>query len=82
MTKQELMEKAAVVLAEEFEVELSDITPEASLKETLDLDSLDLIDVVVLVEKHFGVTLTATDFIGVETFGHFYNLLESKTESK
>ncbi len=78
MTKQELIEKAAAVLAEEFEVELSEITLDAPLKETLDLDSLDLVDVVVLVEKNFGVTLTASDFIGIKTFEHFYNLLESK----
>ncbi len=78
MTKQELIEKAAAVLAEEFEVEISEITLDAPLKETLDLDSLDLVDVVVLVEKNFGITLTATDFIGIKTFEHFYNLLESK----
>ena len=57
MTIEEIVEKATTILAEEFEVEESEITPEASLKETLGLDSLDLVDVVVLVEQHFGVTL-------------------------
>ena len=47
MTLEEIIEKATTVLAEEFEVETSEITPEASLKETLDLDSLDLVDVVL-----------------------------------
>ena len=78
MTIEEIIAKATAVLAEEFEVEAGDITPEASLKETLGLDSLDLVDVVVLVEQHFGVTLTAPDFIGVVTFQNFYDLLNKK----
>ena len=78
MTIEEIIEKATTVLAEEFEVETSEIKPEASLKETLDLDSLDLVDVVVLIEQNFGVTLTGPDFIGVVTFQDFYNLLDKK----
>jgi acyl carrier protein len=78
MTIEEIIEKATTVLAEEFEVETSEITPEASLKETLDLDSLDLVDVVVLIEQNFGVTLTGPDFIGVVTFQDFYDLLNKK----
>ena len=62
----------------EFEIEESDITPDASLKDTLGLDSLDLVDVVVLVEQNFGITLTGPDFIGIATFKDFYELLHRK----
>ena len=41
MTKEEIIAKATEVLAEEFEIEATEITPEASLKDTLGLDSLD-----------------------------------------
>lgn len=78
MTKEEIIEKSTVLLAEEFEIDASDIVPEASLKDTLGLDSLDIVDVVVLVDKHFGVTLTAPDFVGVVTFKDFYELLDRK----
>lgn len=78
MTIEEIIEKATVVLAEEFEIEEANITPEASLKDTLGLDSLDLVDVVVLIEQHFGVTLKGPDFIGVVTFQDFYDLLNRK----
>lgn len=78
MTIEEIIEKAAVVLAEEFEVEISEITPDASLKETLGLDSLDLVDVVVLVEQNFGITLTGPDFMNIVTFNDFYELLNRK----
>lgn len=78
MNLEEIIEKATVILAEEFEVEESEITPDASLKETLGLDSLDLVDVVVLVEKNFGVVLTGPDFTGIATFKDFYELLDRK----
>lgn len=45
MTIEQIIEKATEVLAEEFEIDAAEITPEASLKETLGLDSLDLVDV-------------------------------------
>ena len=78
MTIEEIIEKASVVLAEEFEIDATEITPEASLKDTLGLDSLDLVDVVVLVEQNFGVTLTGPDFVGIVTFQDFYELLNRK----
>lgn len=78
MTIEEIIEKATVVLAEEFEIDEAEITPEASLKETLGLDSLDLVDIVVLIEQHFGITLKGPDFVGVVTFKDFYELLNSK----
>lgn len=78
MTIENIVEKATAILAEEFEVEESVITPDASLNDTFGLDSLDLVDVVVLVEQHFGVTLKGQDFVGITTFQDFYELLNSK----
>lgn len=52
------------------------------LLETLDLDSLDLVDVVVLVDKNFGVTLTGPDFKELKTFQDFYDLIISRTNGK
>lgn len=78
MTKEEFIAKANEVLAEEFEIDGTTITPDALLKETLGLDSLDLVDVVVLIEQNFGVTLTGPDFVGIATFGDFYEMLWKK----
>lgn len=78
MTRNEIIERARTVLAEEFEIDADTITPDASLKDTLGLDSLDLVDVVVLVQQNFGITLTGPDFVEVKTFADFYELLEKK----
>ena len=78
MTIEEIIEKVTTALVEEFEIELSEITPEASLKDTLDLDSLDIVDLVVVIEQIFGVKLTNQDFIGIVTFQDFCNHLNKK----
>ena len=77
MTEQELIEKIDTVLADEFEVDRTTITPEAPLLETL-----DLVDVVVIVDKNFGVTLTGPDFKELKTFRDFYDLIISRTNGK
>ncbi len=76
----EMMAKVNRVMAEEFEIDEALIAPEASLKDTLGLDSLDLVDVVVLIDQNFGVTLKGPDFVGVKTFADFYRLLDSKID--
>lgn len=66
------------VLVEEFEVERSAISGDADFKETLDLDSLDYVDLVVFVEENFNIKLTAEDFQTVVTFDDFYTLILDK----
>ena len=78
MTREEIIATSKEFLASEFEVDENLITPESPLKETLGLDSLDLVDVVVLIEQNFGVTLTGPDFVGVVSFDDFYTMLEKK----
>ena len=82
MTNEEIKAKIKEVLAEEFEIDPSAITPEGDLKEVLGLDSLDLVDVVVIVDKNFGVTLTGPDFKELKTFRDFYDLIISRTNGK
>lgn len=78
MERSEIVDKIDGFLVDEFEVDGEDIATEANLKETLDLDSLDYVDLVVAVESAFGVKLVGEDFVGIITFGDFYNLIEKK----
>ncbi|MCD8072639.1 MAG: phosphopantetheine-binding protein [Alistipes sp.] len=82
MDRNEIIEKINSVLADEFEVDPSVITPDAPLMATLELDSLDLVDVVVLIEQNFGVTLTGPDFVGIATFNDFYDMIANKIDAK
>jgi acyl carrier protein len=78
MNKQEIVEKINIALAEEFEIEISKITPEADIKETLDLDSLSLVDMVALVETVSGVEIKGTDVVSIKTFENLYKFIEER----
>jgi acyl carrier protein len=78
MNKEVIIEKIDDFLIDEFEVESDDISPEANLKETLGLDSLDFVDLVVAVESNFGVKLVGEDFVNIITLQNFYDLIERK----
>ena len=78
MKKNELIEAVNGFLIDEFEVEPSDIVAESNLQEALDLDSLDYVDLVVVIESNFGVKLTGDDFKQIVTLQDFYDLLCSR----
>ena len=75
MEKQELVAKINEVLADEFEVEVSDITPDANIKKTLQLDSLSLVDMVALIEETFGVSIKGAEVANIQTFGTLYDFV-------
>ena len=70
------------LLVEEFEVDPEAITPDANLKATLDLDSLDYIDLVAITEANFGCKLVPEDFNDITTFRDFYNFIEAHIKVK
>lgn len=53
MTDAEVIQLVNELLAEEFELEMEAMQPEALFREDLDLDSLDAVDMVVLLEQQF-----------------------------
>lgn len=75
MEKQELIEKINSALAEEFEVDGSVITPDAPIKDTLELDSLSLVDLVALIESNFGIKIQGSEVSKIQTFGALYDFV-------
>ena len=78
MNRSEIITTTKRFLSEEFEVDQDTIEPQNNLKETLDLDSLDYVDLVVVIEENLGFKPTADDFRTVETCNDFYDLVEKK----
>lgn len=79
---EDIVNKINEILVEEFEVDGDVIAADKNLKETLDLDSLDYVDLVVIIESNFGVKLVESDFADVVSFQDFYNLIEKKILAK
>ena len=76
MTRNEIMEQVNELLAGEFEVEVSDITPEANIKETLSLDSLSLVDMVALLQVNYKVTIPVAELSKIQSFNDLYDYIE------
>ncbi|MBK7666454.1 MAG: acyl carrier protein [Sphingobacteriaceae bacterium] len=82
MTKEVIIEKCMAFFTEEFEVDGSKISGDANLRETLDLDSLDYVDLVVVIESNFGFKVKGEDFVDIHTFDDFYNYCFNKIQEK
>jgi acyl carrier protein len=77
-----IIEKINDFLIDEFEVAPEKITSEANLRETLELDSLDYIDLVVVIESQFGFKVRPEDFANISTFQTFYDYVINRLETK
>jgi len=77
MTREDIIAKVNSLLAEEFEVDESEFAPEANLKETLQLDSINLVDLIALVQFNYKITIPVEDLKKIQTFGNLYDYIES-----
>ena len=80
MTREEIELKVKTFLVEDIEVDESVITPDALLKDDLGIDSLDFVDIVVIVEKNFGVKIKPEEMAKVKTFRQFCDYIETKVK--
>jgi acyl carrier protein len=78
MQKEEIIAKINELLVNEFEIDPSQIVPEGNMLETLEIDSLDLVDVVVLIEKNFGFKVKTEEMADIETLNDFYDYVAGR----
>lgn len=77
MDKNSVIDKVNNLLVEEFEIEQELLTPGASLKSDLEIDSLDFVDIVVLIDREFGFKPKAEELKTVKTLQDFYDYIEA-----
>ncbi|MDR3118547.1 MAG: acyl carrier protein [Mediterranea sp.] len=78
MERKEIEAKVKAFLIDDLEINEDAIIPDASLKEDMGIDSLDFVDIVVIVEKTFGFKIKPEEMAGVTTLSQFYDYIESK----
>ena len=78
MTRTEIEEKVKGFMIDELEIEENELVPEALLKDDLGIDSLDYVDIVVIVHKIFGFKIKPEEMTEVKTLGQFCDYIESK----
>ena len=78
MTRQEIEENVRELLIDDLEIDEEKIHPEALLKDDLGIDSLDFVDIVVIIERRFGFKIKPEEMAGVQTLRQFCDYIESK----
>jgi len=78
MDRQEIEAKVREFLIEDLEIDEEKIQPEARLKEDIGIDSLDFVDIVVIVERKFGFKIKTEEMTSVKTFNDFCDYIEKK----
>ena len=78
MTRTEIEEKVKAFLIDDLEIDEDKVFADAKLKEDMGIDSLDFVDIVVIVERNFGFKIKAEEMAGVTTLSQFCDYIESK----
>ena len=62
-------------------VDASDVQPEASFREDLDADSLDLVELIMAFEEEFGEEISDEDAKSIKTVGEAITFINARTEA-
>ena len=74
----EIKDKIKSFLVDEMEIDPAKILPEARLKEDMGIDSLEVVDIIVLVEQEFGFKMKPEDFKELKTFDKFCQFIAQR----
>ena len=79
MTEVEIIERINTSLAEEFEINREVLKPEALILDDLELDSLDIVDMVVVLENAFQFKIREEEALReIRTLGDIHNFVLNK----
>lgn len=82
MTRQEIEEIVRNFLTVDFEVPEDRVYPEARLREDLEIDSLDFVQVIVFLHKSFGFKPKDGEMTHLKTLSQFCDYIEEKVNQK
>lgn len=82
MTREEIIKTINTFLIEELEIDEELLQEDALLKEKLGIDSLDFVDIVVIVERNFGFKIKPEEMKPIKTLGQFYDYIEQKIQQQ
>lgn len=81
MTRTEIEEKVRAFLIDDLEIDEEKIADDATLKDDMGIDSLDFVDIVVIVEKNFGFKIKPEEMADVKTLRQFCDYIERKVNA-
>lgn len=82
MERNTIIEKVNQFLIEDIEIDKELIKPDANFTTDLGIDSLDVVDIIVIVEQVFGVKIKGEEMRDVNTLSNFYDFVEKMIGDK
>lgn len=73
-----MFEKIKEIIAEQLSVDESEVTMEASFKDDLGADSLDLFELVMALEEEYGIEIPTDDLAQITTVGEVIDYLKAQ----
>ena len=80
MSRQEIEEKVRAFLIDDLEIDEDKIKDDAKLNDDMGIDSLDFVDIVVIVEKNFGFKIKPEEMKGITTLKEFCDYIDRKVK--
>ncbi len=77
-----IQDKTRALIAQKLSVSVSEITPEKNLANDLGADSLDIVEISMLLEREFNVKFGENETEKIHTVGDVYQLIEHYTSNK
>ena len=71
-----IQDKVKAFIATKLNVSEREITPEKNLFNDLGADSLDVVELLMILEREFNVKLSEDDTANVKTVGDLYDMIE------
>jgi len=81
MERNTIIEKVNEFLINEIEIEQDLLTPNALLNKDLGIDSLDVVDIIVIIEQVFGIKMKGEEMKNIKMLGEFYDFIEQKIKN-
>ena len=75
-----IQDKARALIASKMKLDEKEITPEKHLFNDLGADSLDVVELLMILEHEFNVKLSEDDTANVKTVGDLYAMIEKYTK--
>lgn len=76
MQRSEIKDIVVEFLIDEFEIEKEVIADDAHLIDDLGLESLDFVDIVVIIEKEFGFKVQREEMKDIRVLNDLYDYIE------
>ena len=75
MSREDVITIVNDFLIDEFELEEDQLISDAKMKEDLDIESLDFVDIAVIIEKEFGLKVASEQMIKIKKLEDLYNFI-------